>query len=69
MRAAAGADDVGVADDDVDGLERHRDQVGDHLGEAGLVALAARLGADDDIDTALGADRDWACSWASRSRT
>ena len=53
VRAAADADDVGVADDDVDRLDRHRDQVGDHLREARLVALAARLRADHHVDAAV----------------
>ena len=54
MRAAADADDVGVAHDDVDGLDRHREQIGRHLREARLVALAARLRADHDVDAAVG---------------
>ena len=58
MRAAADADDVGVADDDVDGLDRQVQQVGDHLREAGLVALAARLRADHHVDAALRLHRD-----------
>ena len=57
MRAAADADDVGVAEHDGHLVDRHLDEVGHHLGEAGLVALAARLGADDDIDARLPASR------------
>ena len=36
------------------GLDRHGDQVRDHLRKAGLVALAGRLRADDDVDVAVG---------------
>ena len=40
-------------------LDRHVKQIGDHLGEARLVALPARLRADDDIDAAApGSHRD-----------
>src|SRR5262249_32724197 len=53
MRAAADLHHVGVAEDDVDALDRHVDEVGDDLGEARLVALAARLGADHHVDAAL----------------
>ena len=54
MRAAADADDVGVAHDDVDALDRHAKQLRRYLGEAGLVPLPGRLRADHDIDPALG---------------
>ena len=58
MRAAAGAHHVGVAHDDADAFDRHVQQVRDHLREAGLVALAGRLGADDDVDAAFRLDGD-----------
>ncbi len=54
VRAAADLHDVGVAEDDLHGLDRHVQQVRDHLREARLVALAARLRADHHIDAALG---------------
>ncbi len=51
--AAAHADDVGVADHDVHGLDRQVQQIGRDLREARLVALAARLGADHHADPAV----------------
>ena len=53
MRAAAHLHHVGVAENDLHGLHRHVQQIGHDLGEAGLVALAARLRADHDIDASL----------------
>ena len=58
MRAAADADHIRVAKDDVDGFDRQHQQIGSDLGKAGFVALAARLRADDDADAALRLDRD-----------
>ena len=55
--AAADADDVGVAGDQVHRLERRLEQRGDHLGEGRFVALAGILGPDHHVDPALGADR------------
>ena len=58
MRAAAGAHHVGVAHDDADALERDLQQIRHDLREARLMALPGRLGADDDVDAALGLDGD-----------
>ena len=55
MRAAADPHHVGVAEDDLHALDRHAQQVGDDLREARLVALAARLRADDDVDASFAA--------------
>ena len=51
----AGAVDrpVGVAEDDPDPFEGDLEDLGDHLGEAGLVPLARSLGADDRFDPAF----------------
>ena len=58
MRAAADLHHVGVAEDDLHRFDRHVQEVGDDLREARLVALAARLRADHDVDTALRPHRD-----------
>ena len=50
MRAAAGAHHVGIAHDDAHALGGNVEQIGHHLRKARFVALARRLGADDDID-------------------
>ena len=55
MRAAADLHHVGVAENDVHALDRNMQQVGDHLRKARLVALAARLRADDHIDVPFAA--------------
>ena len=55
MGPAADPHHVGVAEDDVDLLDRHGEQIGYHLGEARLMALPGRLGADHHIDAALAA--------------
>ena len=52
MRAAAFLDDVGVALDDIDVVERHAEPLGHALREGGLVALPARQRADHDVDLA-----------------
>ena len=57
MRAAADLHDVGVADDDVDDVHRHAEKIGHHLREARLVALSARLRADDDVTRPSGLAR------------
>ena len=56
MRPAAHLHDIGVSHDDADLVEADAQPFGGDLGEAGLVALAARLGADHDIDTLLGTE-------------
>src|SRR5262245_36531007 len=53
MRAAADLHHVGVAEDDVHALDRHMKQVGYDLRKTRLVALAARLRADDDVHASL----------------
>ena len=58
MAAAAGAHHVGVAHDNVHGLDRHLQQIRHDLREARLMALPGRLRADDDVDAALGLDGD-----------
>src|SRR6185437_14477817 len=58
MAAAADRNDVGVALDELDALERDAEPFGDALREARLVSLAARQCADHDIDAALARDRD-----------
>ena len=54
MRAAAGADAVGVVRDEIDALERHAEPFADQLREAGLVALAAVHRAEHQLDAACG---------------
>ena len=54
MRAAADMDDVGVARHHVDALDGHAQPFGRDLGEAGLMALPARLGSDHQLDSLLG---------------
>ena len=56
--AEAGGDLVGVALQDVHALRRHAELLGDELRIGGLVALPARLGADQDGDVAIGIERD-----------
>ena len=58
MRAAAGADAVGVVGDEIDALERHAEPFAEQLREAGLVALAAVHRAEHQLDAAFGAHRD-----------
>ena len=58
VRPPADADQVGVAHDDADHRDRHVEQVRDHLGEAGFMALAAGLGADDHLHHPFGLDGD-----------
>ena len=53
MRAAADLHHVGVAEDDLHAFHRHVQQIGHDLREAGLMALAARLRADDDVDASF----------------
>ena len=52
MGAAAGRNFRGVAADEDDVLRMHAEQIGHHLGEARLVALAGRLRADRKLDLA-----------------
>ena len=59
MRAAAEADPVGVAGDEIDRRDRHAEQGRDDLGKARLVTLAVGLGADDDLDPARRGYRDF----------
>ena len=56
MRPSACADDIGVAQCDGYDFERHAQQIGRHLGEAGLVALSRRLCADHHFDTIVRMD-------------
>ena len=56
MGAAAGGEHRAVAADEVDRLGLDAELVRHHLPEARLVALPARLGADDEIDAARGRD-------------
>ena len=58
MRAAADRDAVGVAGDEAHAVDRHAEPFGDQLGEARLVALALRHGADHQLDDAVGLHRD-----------
>ena len=58
MGAAAHLHHVGIAEDDLDGLGGHMQEVGDDLGKARLVPLSARLGADHDLDLSLRRHRD-----------
>ena len=53
MRAAAHLHHIGIAQHDVHPVERHVQEVSNNLGKAGLVALAARLRADDDIHASV----------------
>ncbi len=55
MGAAARRQNRAVAAQEIDRLRRHPEAVGHHLPEAGLVALPARLRADEQID-AVGLD-------------
>src|SRR5262249_58102207 len=55
--AAADWNDIGVALDKVDAIKRHAEPFRGALGEAGLMALAARQRADRDVDAAFGQDR------------
>ena len=55
--AETGGDAVGVALQDVDALGRKPELLGDQLRVGGLVALPARLGADQDGDVAVGVER------------
>ena len=52
--AETGGDLVGVALQDVDALRRHTELLGDELRVSRLVALPARLGADQDRNVAVG---------------
>src|SRR5215467_2176492 len=58
MRAAAHPDHVGVAEDDVDPVDGHAEEIGHDLGKARLVSLTARLSSNDDVDTGVRADLD-----------
>src|SRR5204863_7706576 len=49
MRAAANRDAVRVAGDELDAVDRYAEPFGHQLREAGLVALALRGRADDDL--------------------
>ncbi len=49
---------IGVAVDDLDGLDRDLEQIGDHLRKARLVPLPARLRADHHIDAPFRQDRE-----------
>src|SRR5271169_1074582 len=53
MRAAALLDDIGVALDDVNVVERYTEPLRHALGKGGLVALPAGERADHDIDAPL----------------
>ena len=53
MRPATDLDDIGIAGDQPNGLIGRFEQIGDDLAEAGLVALAGRQRADDDVDMLL----------------
>src|SRR6185436_6333225 len=55
--AETGGDPVGVALQDVDAFRRHPELLRDQLRIGGLVALPARLGADQDADVAIGIER------------
>ena len=57
MRAAADRDKVGVVGDEADFSERDLQPVADQLRKARLVPLPAAHGADDQLDRAVGADR------------
>ena len=54
MRTGAESDPVGVAGDEPHAILRHAEPFADQLRKAGLVALAARHRADDDLDRAFG---------------
>jgi len=56
--AAADRNDVGVALDQRDAIDRYAEPLADALRETGLVALAARQGADRDVDAAFRPHRD-----------
>ena len=58
MGPAAQSNNIGIADNDLD--QRHRDmqQIRDHLGKTGFMALPAGLGANHHIDAAFWLDRD-----------
>ena len=58
MSAASSFHNIGVAQNDADGLDRHRDKVRNHLRKARFVALTGRLGADNNLDAAIGAHDD-----------
>src|SRR5580700_3287571 len=60
MRAAAETDDVGVAGYHIDRFDRDREHGANDLRETRLMPLAARPGADHDLDAALGGHRDLA---------
>ena len=60
VRAAAEADNIGVAHDDVDVFDRHGEQRTDDLRETRLVPLPARARPDHDLDPALRRHRDLA---------
>ncbi len=53
MRPAANLHDGGIAVNDFDLFIGDVEQIGDHLREAGLVALPVRLRADHSIDNAV----------------
>ena len=55
--AETGGDLVGVALQDMDALGRQPELLGDQLRIGGLMALPARLGADQDGDVAIGIER------------
>src|SRR5689334_17395845 len=58
MRTPSGADDVGVARDDINAGRRYEQKVTNDLRERGLMTLATRLRADDHIDAPVGRDGD-----------
>ena len=58
MGAATHLHHIGIAEDDLDGLGGHMQEVGDDLGKARLVPLSARLGADHDLDLSPRRHRD-----------
>src|SRR5262245_5854278 len=58
MGAAASTDDVGIAGEDVDVLDRQAEQIGDNLRETSFVPLAAGLSADNNVDE-IGRNRDF----------
>jgi hypothetical protein len=55
--AETGGDLVGIALQDVDALRRYAELLGDQLRVSRLMALPARLGADQDGDVAIGIER------------
>ena len=53
MAAAADFHNIGVAKDDANRFDWNGDQVRNDLRKTGLMALAGRLSADDDVDMSV----------------